>query len=323
MKKILFNIALLACFLFASCSDDDNVNIVSLNTFGTKFCRNDVVKVFVSAEVGDDSDVSYEWGCDAGKLTNPQGLFENVWKAPNEAGTYEVWCTVKNGGKKQTRRTKMVVTDELFYSSFETPYYNEGWSNASMTVAFDANKGTNGAVKLTSGKADGRFARSWENVSIPFSTQVDYAVNTSPQDSCFVEIRLEFARIDGAMNYVAKACFTTFPKTGKWKATYTTTDVMAGEDTEVVMGEGTDTANFKFKKDAFNTIAASIDANKNFIVYYNGKKYFENDALAKITGQQYNVSRSGFGLENKVIIFADNLYVFDPGTICTAEPRER
>ena len=109
---------------------------------------------FVSAELSDDTDVSYEWGCDGGSMTNPQGLFENVWKAPNEAGTYEIWCTVKCGGKKETRRSKMTVLDELFYSNFETPYYNEGWSNASMTVAFDANKGTNGAVKLTSTKAD-------------------------------------------------------------------------------------------------------------------------------------------------------------------------
>ena len=44
--------------------------------------------------------------------------------------------------------------------------------------------------------------------------------------------------------------------------------------------EGTDTANFKFKKDAFKTIAVSIDANKKFIVYYDGKKYFESSALA-------------------------------------------
>lgn len=48
MKKLIFNITILMCIIFASCSDDDSVNIVSLNTFGTKFCRNDVVKVFVS-----------------------------------------------------------------------------------------------------------------------------------------------------------------------------------------------------------------------------------------------------------------------------------
>ena len=63
MKKLVFNIAILICVIFTSCSDDDSVNIVSLNTFGTKFCRNDVVKVFVSAELSDDTDVSYEWGC--------------------------------------------------------------------------------------------------------------------------------------------------------------------------------------------------------------------------------------------------------------------
>ena len=322
MKKLVFNIAILICVIFTSCSDDDSVNIVSLNTFGTKFCRNDVVKVFVSAELSDDTDVSYEWGCDGGSMTNPQGLFENVWKAPNEAGTYEIWCTVKCGGKKETRRSKMTVLDELFYSNFETPYYNEGWSNASMTVAFDANKGTNGAVKLTSTKADGRFARSWDNVSVPFSTQVDYAVNACPSDNNFAEIRIEFARINNATFYVTKACFTTYPKTGAWKATYTTTNVTTGETTDITIDEGTDTANFKFKKDAFKTIAVSIDANKKFIVYYDAKKYFESSALASVQDQYY-VSRSGFGLDNKVVIFADNLFVFDNGTICTAEPRER
>ena len=277
MKKLVFNIAILICVIFTSCSDDDSVNIVSLNTFGTKFCRNDVVKVFVSAELSDDTDVSYEWGCDGGSMTNPQGLFENVWKAPNEAGTYEIWCT---------------------------------------------NKGTNGAVKLTSTKADGRFARSWNNVSVPFSTQVDYAVNACPSDNNFAEIRIEFARINNATFYVTKACFTTYPKTGAWKATYTTTNVTTGETTDITIDEGTDTANFKFKKDAFKTIAVSIDANKKFIVYYDGKKYFESSALASVQ-EQYYVSRSGFGLDNKVIIFADNLFVFDNGTICTAEPRER
>ena len=272
MKKLVFNIAILICVIFTSCSDDDSVNIVSLNTFGTKFCRNDVVKVFVSAELSDDTDVSYEWGCDGGSMTNPQGLFENVWKAPNEAGTYEIWCTVKCGGKKETRRSKMTVLDELFYSNFETPYYNEGWSNASMTVAFDANKGTNGAVKLTSTKADGRFARSWNNVSVPFSTQVDYAVNACPSDNNFAEIRIEFARINSAAFYVTKVCFTTYPKTGVWKATYTITNVTTGETEDIIIDEGTDTANFKFKKDAFKTIAVSIDANKKFIIYYDGKK---------------------------------------------------
>ena len=51
MKKLVFNIAILICVIFTSCSDDDSVNIVSLNTFGTKFCRNDVVKVFLPNSV--------------------------------------------------------------------------------------------------------------------------------------------------------------------------------------------------------------------------------------------------------------------------------
>ena len=31
MKKLVFNIAILICVIFTSCSDDDSVNIVSLN----------------------------------------------------------------------------------------------------------------------------------------------------------------------------------------------------------------------------------------------------------------------------------------------------
>lgn len=322
MKRITFNITLLLIILLtSSCSDDSSVNIVSLNSFGSKFCRNDVVKVFVSAHVSDDLDVSYDWGCDGGTLTNPQGLFENVWQAPNEAGTYEVWCTVKCGKSKETRRAKMIVTNELFYSNFETPYYNEGWSNASMTVAFDANKGNNGAAKLTSTKADGRFARSWGACPLPFSTQMDYAVNTCAQDANFVEVRLEFTREPGAMKYVTQTCFTTYPKTGKWEATYTVSDVTLGETTKVVMDSGTD-SRFKFKKDAFNTIAVSIDKDKNFIVYYNGEKYFENSALSSAQ-ETYTISRSGLGIDNKVVLFVDDLYVFDNGTICTASLRER
>ena len=95
-----------------------------------------------------------------------------------------------------------------------------------------------------------------------------------------------------------------------------------GETADIIIDEGLDTANFKFKKDAFKTIAVSIDANRKFIVYYDGKKYFESNVLAGVQDQYY-VSRSGFGLDNKVVIFADNLFVFDNGTICTAEPRER
>lgn len=74
-----------------------------------------------------------------------------------------------------------------------------------------------------------------------------------------------------------------------------------GKTEDITIDEGTDTANFKFKKDAFKTIAVSIDANKKFIIYYDGKKYFESSALASVQDQYY-VSRSGFGLDNKVVI---------------------
>lgn len=45
---------------------------------------------------------------------------------------------------------KMGFSEWALYSNFETPYYSTGYSNSSMTVAFDSSKGDNGAVKLTS-----------------------------------------------------------------------------------------------------------------------------------------------------------------------------
>lgn len=52
------------------------------------------------------------------------------------------------------------------------------------------------------------------------------------------------------------------------------------------------------------------------------KSILKDNVLAGVQ-EQYYVSRSGFGLDNKVVIFADNLFVYDNGTICTSEPRER
>lgn len=344
MKKILFYILMSVNILFVSCSDDASVNIISLNSFGTKFCRNDRVKVFVSAEVSDYTDVSYSWGCDGGTLTNPPGLFENVWQAPDEAGTYEVWCTVKCGGEKQTQRMKMVVTEEFFFSDFETPYYNEGYSNSNMTVKFDAKKGTNGAASLEAGGDDKdkddngkeilpfypRFARNIES-QFPFSFQLDYALADKMPDRSkdkskaeypeYVEVPIEFARMNGAMDYVSRIGFRIYPKTGVWEVVYLKEHLTTADTERQVVLTGTD-AQFKLAKDKFNTVAVSIDANKNFIVYHNGVKFCETAALASAQ-ENYVISRTGLYMDEKIKMYTDNWYMFDNGTVCTAAPRER
>ena len=88
----------------------------------------------------------------------------------------------------------------------------------------------------------------------------------------------------------------------------TTTNVTTGETEDIIIDEGTDTANFKFKKDAFKTIAVSIDANKKFIIYYDGKKYFESSALASVQDQYY-VSRSGSDWTTKSL-FLPIIYLY-------------
>lgn len=344
MKKILFNILMLASVLLVSCSDDASVNIISLNSFGSKFCRNDRVKVFVSAEISDYTDVSYDWGCDGGTLTNPAGLFENVWQAPDKAGVYEVWCTVKCGGEKQTRRMKMVVTEEYFFSDFETPYYDEGYSNSNMTVKFDAQKGTNGAARLEAGgdnkdKDDNgneikpfypRFARNME-CTLPFSFQMDYALADKMPDRSkdkskaehpeYVEASMEFARLNSVMDYVSQVGFRIYPKTGVWEVVYLVKHLTTADTERKVVATGTD-AQFKLDKDKFNTVSVSIDADKNFIVYHNGVKFCETDALASAQ-ENYVISRTGLYMDEFIKMYTDNWYMFDNGTVCTAAPRER
>lgn len=319
MRKVLFNLALLVSVLLVSCADNDGVNIISVNTFGSKVCRNDVVKVFVSVEVDDLADTSYEWGCDGGSFTNPPGLFENVWKAPDKAGTYEIWCTVKCGGSKQTRRAKMEVTEELYYTNFETPYYNEGFTTTNVTLAYDA---TTTAAKLTgSNDTNSALTRSWNNIAVPFSMQIDLAPNGGVNDTRFVALGMEFPRLNNAMNYVTKAQFKIYPQTGEWRATYTKLGIMYGEEQEVEMGSGSD-EKFKIDTNSFKRLAVSLDNNNKFIVYYEGEKCFESADLAA-EQSTFVVSKTGVYLNKSLVVLIDNWFIFDNGTFCTATAIDR
>ena len=65
---------------------------------------------------------NYEWSCDAGSLTQPQGLNEMTWKAPSTPGTYTITCRASIGGESQVRSHKMYVSSYNFDKFEKTPH---------------------------------------------------------------------------------------------------------------------------------------------------------------------------------------------------------
>ena len=110
MKYIYqFFIVLLCAFSFASCGDDDFIEIDSLCTDGDEFYCNQKVKVWMCVRSSDLWHTNYEWSCDAGSLTQPQGLNEMTWKAPSTPGTYTITCRASIGGESQVRSHKIIL----------------------------------------------------------------------------------------------------------------------------------------------------------------------------------------------------------------------
>ena len=74
MKYIYrFFLILLCAFSFANCGDDDFIEIDSLSADGDEFYCNQKVKVWMCVRSSDLWHTNYEWDCDAGTLTQPQG----------------------------------------------------------------------------------------------------------------------------------------------------------------------------------------------------------------------------------------------------------
>lgn len=320
MKKLIMNILLLAGVMLTSCSDDAHIKIVSLNTFGNKVCMNDRVKVFVSAETDGDEAPTYEWGCSDGAMTNPQGLFENVWQAPKTPGEYEIWVTVKCGDSKETRRAKMTVLDELFYSDFETPYYNEGYSNSSMTLAQDSKTGS---LKLTSSKDKGVFQRNWDDETIrpPYSMQMQYNPQTFKSGNT-IDFRIAFSSSDEGTKDLRNINLSIEPLTGN-VSVYSQFFNKETGNVESLSVEPTVINDFKFTK-KWKYVSVSLDASNKFIVYLDGIKIMESDFLKRFFPQSsYPIKGSGIAMSNKAVTLVDDMSVIINGEICNATERIR
>ena len=149
MKRIdKFIIGLLFIFWLTGCSDDSFIEIDSLSSDGNEFFCNQKVKIWMNVHSSDLWHTNYEWSADGGTLTQPQGLDEMTWKAPNVPGTYTIRCKVTVGNKTDIREKKMFVSSYFFEKFEKSPYAFSGQSSTTLSLRTETVNGqTNGWLR--------------------------------------------------------------------------------------------------------------------------------------------------------------------------------
>jgi hypothetical protein len=136
MKKLKYIMLLPVLSLaFYSCTDEDSVQIDSLQVLGEEFYYGETVNVGMAVQTSDPDNTSYYWECDGGTFLQRQGYTLNQWKAPRRAGVYKIKCTVTCGSAKQTREADIMVSG-LFFERFSGANSNTlptGWSQTNTT----------------------------------------------------------------------------------------------------------------------------------------------------------------------------------------------
>lgn len=349
-NKILNLFTLLLLALMVGCNNDKgSVDILSVNTFGNRVCRGDKVRVFVSASVSGPVDMvaKYTWTCTGGELTNPQGLFENLWVAPKEPGVYEITVNIDANGTKKSAKTKITVADEYYYTNFETTYFAEGNSLSSLTLAQQTSGKNVGTVLATSTNNNGRYTRNWNDPAFvaPFSMQMSVNVDkynaTSGNTTNYVAFRYlfnkqaDYASVD---EYATQLDFKYFVNTGNiqcFLSTYsnsqrtTLTYNISATGTLVATAQTITPASSVLKGKGVKKVAFSMNADKSVSAYCNGVKIIESSLFATdptvaaknfvYSIQATQLCLSGGSSSNTITAYLDDYVVLDNGTILTGE----
>lgn len=175
MKLLKILTVILSLAFLAGCAEDEWVEIDSLSADGDEFFTNQKVKLWMAIRTSNLPDVDYKWSCDAGTLTQPQGLDEMTWQAPSAPGTYRVSCTVTIGNESETRHHDMYVSSFYFEKFEKTSYTFKGQSSTTLsrkteTVNGKSNGYLEASVKSTS--SSNRYIYynfNYPELKVPFS----------------------------------------------------------------------------------------------------------------------------------------------------------
>ncbi len=312
MKRIYKLLIVLLCSVaFVSCEDDDYIKIDTLNADGDEFFCNQKVKVWLCLNSSDLWHTDYEWTCDGGELTQPQGLNEMTWKAPATPGEYTITCTAKIGGESETRSRKMYVSS-YYFEKFEKSAHSmtlQGSTTSSMKK--EANGNQYMQIRVNSSAETRRYVqRSFgdNTLQTPFSTRMKVgfesnmpttqkvAVGTK-SNNAMLEYRWNM-RADASNNgsYISAIGMSWFPTTPT--DGYPTHETASGPrefniqlNAQYIAANGVVTGYVAyllletmntFKNGEYKNVSMSVDADENLIVCIDGVQIFSHDIVKSV-----------------------------------------
>ena len=191
--KSLYRLILLICFapFLASCGDDDFIEIDSLSADGDEFYCNQKVKVWMCVRSSDLWHTDYQWSCDGGTLTQPQGLNEMTWKAPEVPGVYTITCKATVGGKSETRKHKMYVSSYYFDKFEKAPHSFTLQSGNKNALKKESNGNQYLQVSVNSASEMKRYVRRAfgdNTLKTPFSTRLKIGFESNVPNTQTVKV---------------------------------------------------------------------------------------------------------------------------------------
>lgn len=133
MKRMKYISACLAAVLLLGCEEPASFEIDSLSAMGDEFFFGQKVKVWMAVKSNDLPAARYTWSSQGGRLTQPQGLDENTWEAPREAGIYTLTCEVDQNGVRKTRSREMWVSS-YYFEKFEKSTHTFTLNSSTSTL---------------------------------------------------------------------------------------------------------------------------------------------------------------------------------------------
>ncbi|MDR2914285.1 MAG: hypothetical protein LBV74_05580 [Tannerella sp.] len=326
MKNIYKLFIVLSCMIgFVACGDDDFIEIDTLSADGDEFFCNQKVKVWLCLNSSDLWHTDYEWTCEGGEFTQPQGLNEMTWKAPSVSGTYTVTCKASIGRKSEVRMRKMYVSS-YYFEKFEKSSY-------SMTIQGSTTnamkKETNGnqylQTRVNSSAEVTRYIRREfgdNTLQTPFSTRMKLGFESNMPNTQMIAVgskstqgMLEYRwnmRADASNNgsYISQIRLLWYP--GQVTDGYPTYDDDSGTHEYNMMisvqhtnAEGKKTTYTSqqllntmniFKEKDYKNVSMAVDKDENLLVYIDGNEILISDLVK--TARTSNNCQGGMFINN-------------------------
>ena len=313
-------IAFFCVVAFASCGEDDYLEIDSLSADGDEFYCNQKVKLWMCVRSSDLWHTDYQWSCEGGSITQPQGLNEQTWKAPAVPGIYTVTCTAKIGDAVQTRSHKMYVSSYYFDKFEKSSHSLNLQSNNKNSLKTESNGNQYLQIYVNSSSEVKRYVRRQfgdETLHTPFSTRMKLGFDQNVPNTQMVTVgsksetaMLEYrwtmnsnvANQNNYVSYVAVRWYPSVPTDGYPLVA----DATEGEQELSVEGtpeynivvavqhtsaEGKQTTHYEYHylntmnnfvaKD-YKTVSMSIDENEQLYMHVAGQEALSSSLVADI-----------------------------------------